>query len=580
MIWHAETLVLTDHCSIINYNYRPLAMKSIIVCCFMLLLLGSLSAQPLSTDQKKAIDAYLDKLIAQDAPGLAVGVVKEGEIIYESYLGLANIAHRIPIDERTRFNIASVAKEFTALCVLQLVLDGKISLEDDIREYLPELYPNVTSPIQIKQMLNHSSGIRDFYDLLSIQQDPWWRKEGLSNADAIALLQKQQELSFEPGTEHLYSNSNYTLLAEIAAKVSGQSFHEYSKALFLQLGMDETGFLKNYMHPIPFQALPYTDWGNGIWQQYPTITNLYGDGFLFTTLRDQLVFEQAVQKATPENRLLTISQQPIENAKISDYGYGLELKDRLNYKAVHHSGGTGSNHAQTIRFPELQLSVFIMSNNGNLWSGNIADEIAGILLPPKKTTNQQIFPAETKEIQAALPLDRLMGTYKSPSGGLIRIFTKEDVLYWQMDNNNEQELIRVKGNLFQWAVNEKIKVAFTIWEDGHSNFTVYYPGAEPKIHQKQSSFVPDSIYLEKLVGKYYNAELDFGFSLEFIAGNQLVLTKNGEPEGQPLKVVQKDDFLLFDYKLRPVYNKMGQVTELLMDFNRVKNIRFINKTTR
>ena len=174
----------------------------------------------------KKIDSIVNSKIGENDPSLFVGIVQNGKIIYEKYRGLANLQHQVKADEKTRSNIASTAKQFTALMILQLSLEGKLKLEDDIRKYLPSFYPNVKEEIKIRHLLNHTSGIRDFYDLMSIQQNPWWRNEGFDNDDAIELLEKQEDLAFKPGSRYMYSNSGYTLLTKIITNVSGEKFHE------------------------------------------------------------------------------------------------------------------------------------------------------------------------------------------------------------------------------------------------------------------------------------------------------------------------------------------------------------------
>ena len=133
-----------------------------------------------------------------------VGIVKDGKIIYQKTKGLLSLQHQVKATKTSVSNIASTAKQFTALMILQLSIEEKLSLEDDIRKYLPTFYPNVKEKIKIRHLLNHTSGIRDFYDLMSIQQNPWWRKEGLDNKDALELLEKQQDLAFKPGSRYIY----------------------------------------------------------------------------------------------------------------------------------------------------------------------------------------------------------------------------------------------------------------------------------------------------------------------------------------------------------------------------------------
>ena len=182
----------------------------------------------------EAITKILYQHANDDIPGMAVGIVKDGEIVYEHYLGYANLEHEIKIDKDTRFNIASDAKQFTALCILKLVEQGKLDLKDDIRKYLPDLYKNIEDKITISNLISHTSGVRDYGYLIGLSGKTAW-KLFIDNDDVIALLQDQKDLNFKPGTEYLYSNSNYILLTEIVKSVTGQEFSTYAKEMFALL---------------------------------------------------------------------------------------------------------------------------------------------------------------------------------------------------------------------------------------------------------------------------------------------------------------------------------------------------------
>lgn len=519
------------------------------------------------------IDQLLESKIKAGAPGLALGIVKNGTIVYERYLGLANLQHQIPVAAQTRFNLASVAKQFTALCVLKLILENKLSLEADIRQYLPQMYPQLKTVIPLKTLLNHSSGVRDFYDLLSISGKPWWRQEGLDNEDALALLLKQKELNFAPNTEHWYSNSNYTLLAEIVSKVSGMPFPKFAKQFFEDLGMPNTQFCTNYMAVIPFQAQPYNDWGDGSWQQYPMMTNLYADGFLYTTLKDQLVFEQAVQNAAAQaNSLLNLSQKPIPNTQIQRYGYGLEFSPINGYPAVHHSGSTGSYNAQTLRFPNEKLSIIVLSNNGNLWSGGIAREVAAQILGRK--TVEIPYPTRPAQVQTASTPSDLVGQYRSSENNIIRIQLKEGQLYWQMDNNNPRKLIQEEGNLYHWDIDEDWKIAFNNRPDSTSTMVLYTKSEQPEVLKKLPPFTPSDAYLQACVGKYFSAELDLAFTIKMSAEKGLIFKREGAKNEIKIEVVQKGELLASDYKMRLETGANGRVIAVLLTYNRVRGLRF------
>ena len=517
------------------------------------------------------IDAIVASQIGENDPGLFVGIVKDGKIIYEKYRGLASLQLQVKIDEKSRSNIASVAKQFTALMILHLSLEEKLSLEDDIRKYLPNLYPTIKEKIKIRHLLNHTSGIRDYVDLMSIQRKPWWRQEGLDNDDVIQLLEKQEELAFNPGTRYMYSNSGYTVLTKIITKVSGASFHDYSKKFFEDLGMKNTAFLKNYMHVIPGQALPYSDWGDGVWQQYPMMTNLYGDGFLFTTLKDQLLFEQAVQNAKHNNNVLLIeSQKAIPNSEITTYGFGLELEDRLNYNAVHHSGGTGSYHAQVVRYPTENLTVYVMSTNSTVWSGSIADQVADFFLPKKK--NQEKYDARINQNSGLIKPEQVVGQYVSPGEYLIRIIKEKGKLYWKNGNNNPIEIVHEKDNIYSIKRNPKIKIGFY-----ETELVYFYPSGNASTYKKIPVSKPTLSDLESYEGEYFSSELDVTFSLQLNETKKLMISRSDWKKSHEVEVLNRNELLVFDYILKIQRDKFNRVTNILLTTNRVLNNRFVKK---
>tara|TARA_Y100000034_G_scaffold105927_1_gene134079 strand:- start:434568 stop:436637 length:2070 start_codon:yes stop_codon:yes gene_type:complete len=524
-----------------------------------------------SEDNKK-VDAILESKVNADDPALFIGVVKDGKIIYQKSRGLANLQHQVPAKINTKSNIASVAKQFTALMVLQLSLEEKLSLDDDIRTHLPSLYPKVKEKILVRHLINHTSGIRDVYDLMSIQQNPWWRREGLDNDDAFELIQKQEDLAFAPGSRQLYSNSGYILLTKIIAKVTGKKFHPYSKEFFTNLGMKETQFLEDYMYVIPNQAEPYSDWGDGVWQEYPMITNLYGDGFLFTTIKDQMIYEQAIQNADFNNNILLMtSQKPIANSEIKSYGFGLELEDRLNRTAVHHSGATGSYHAQTVRFPEEKLSVFVMSNNSRIWSGFIADDVAKVFLSEKETSDN--YAAKMNENSGLTELNQVVGQYVSPKNYLIRIEAKDDKLLWKNANNRPIELVQESNNIYKQTNSSKTRFGF--YKDA---VILFYPSGKTSKYEKIPYEEATLNDLESYEGKYTSTELEIDFTLKLDKDDKLMVSLPKRSRKYEVEALNRNELLISDYILKVQRDQFDRVVGFLLTTNRVVNSKFTKKT--
>ncbi len=535
----------------------------------LLLFAINLLAQPKLEFDREAITTILQQYTAEDSPGIAVGIVKDGKVVYEYYAGYANLEHQVPVSENTRFNIASTAKQFTALMVLQLALEGKLSLEDDIRKYVPSLYTDEAEEIKLRHLINHTSCIRDYTFLYEIKEQAFWQQVGTDNGDIIELLEQQEELVFKPGTKYTYSNSGYTILTKVIEAVSGERFNDYSERFFAELNMNETAFVRRYMGLIPNRADAYSDWGGGRWLADLAVTKSNGDGFLYTTLKDQLTFEVAVQRAAQnKNALLIESQQPIPNSEITDYGFGLELDERLGRSAQHHAGSTFGFHSQTIRFPEEKLSVFVMSNNGKIWSGNIADQVASAILPSIEEKVAYSSLMESSSFDVDQP--QIIGQYLSPRGSLIRIVEQDDQLFWRFANWNPLEIIQEGENRFSMAYNADIKVRFN--ED---SFVQFYPSGKT-INYSRNNYVPaSSSELEGFVGKYHSRELEMDFELRLTEENQLIILFSNQDEELAVEALSRNDLLAENYSLKVERDQLDNVTDILVTLSpRARNNRF------
>jgi len=552
-------------------TYRPFSL--------LLFLLLLTNTRALSQSLSKAQEADLDQLVMEQseglAPGLAVGIVKNGVILYEKHHGYAELNHEIPIDPRTRFNIASNAKQFTALCILKLKAEGKLNLKDDIRKYLPELYKDYEGKITVEHLVTHSSGIRDIYNLLGIQGKVWWATNGLDNQDGLALLTQQKELNFEPGSQYLYSNSNYILLTEIVSRISGQSFARYAKELFESLGMPNTEFVTNYMNRMPFKSRPYANWGK--WKEYPSITDVHGDGGLFTTLEDQMRWEQLVQGQTTKvlsAALVKESQQPIPNAPIQSYGYGLEFSSFKGLDYTYHDGATGAYNASVHRFPSLQLSILVISNNGQISPNYLAKRCANILIPANQFRTKN-YPQQPEQLTVKPERNAILGYYKSPEDNLIRFQETDGTLAWKIGQNRPFPFNHVKGNLYEMTENNKLRISFHLEDTDQPHMIIYYPGSEPRYHSKLLPVEEPESYFKALNGNYYNDEVAVEVEIEFQGDkNYDVLIDGGRSKALML---EKDILRLSGYVVEIQRDKQGEIKGIHVNDNRIRRLNFQRK---
>ena len=545
-------------------------MKATLISAIALLITTLTFAQQ---EDLEKIDSIVNATIAETDPGLMVGIVKDGEIVYEKYRGMANLQHMVAINANSRSNIASTAKQFTALMILQLSLEEKLNLEDDIRKYLPNLYPAVKEKIKIRQLINHTSGIRDYVELMGLQNRIWWRQMGLDNDDIMALMEKQEDLGFKPGSKYVYSNAGYVVLTKILEAVTEESFNDYSKKFFENLGMNQTAFVERYMGVIPNRAEPYSDWGYGEWFQTPTVTKTNGEGFLFTTLKDQLIYEQAVQNAVSNNNeLLTMSQQPIPNSQYTDYGFGLKLEDRMGRTSVHHDGVTYSYHSQMIRFPEEKLSIFVMSNNGNISSERLANQIARVFLP--KTSDQPQYNAKYFEAMGTVDRPKIVGQYNYPNQDkMVRIEEEEGKLYWRENSSLNLEMTHEENGRFAFVYDPSLKVVF--YED---ELVEYYSSGKTMIYPRSTEAQASIDDLEGYLGQYYNSELDLGMDISMNSAKELKLVLSSSDEVEDVLIINRNQLVAYNYVLKIARDQFDRVVDIYMDFARAKNIRFKKKT--
>ncbi|MEM9525499.1 MAG: serine hydrolase domain-containing protein [Bacteroidota bacterium] len=541
-------------------------MRLVLLLTFISLAFASISGQALTSQQQQAIDKLVMRDIPAGGPGAAVGIVKNGEIVYEKYAGLADIEGQRPIDANTRFNLASNAKQFTALSVLKLISEGKLSLDDDIRDYLPKLYPNLETPITVGQLINHTSGLRDVYNLWGLQGITWWEKT-LSNQEALGLLEHQKDLNFPPGTEHLYSNSNYMVLTAIVAEVTGQSFKAYSDELFTALGMAETSFCTNHLNPIPNWARPYFNFDT--WTTYEWLSDLHGDGALFSTLPDQLRWEQSVQTGTSPvltEAQITASQLPID-VSVTKYGYGLETGNYRGMPIKYHDGSTGAWKASALRFPEERLSIVVLNNSGKFGTNYLAKRIADVLLEGQLEGRE--FPLGTENIGSPVAKKDMLGTYLI-GGFYFRFVERDGQLFLEREGRDAVAIELEEGNVYHEIKDPDFKQVFTKDDSGRMQVTAYYPSHNPyTLKVIETDFT--NYDFSALNGTYHNDEVGLTVHLDYKKDQEFTLSVADQEERVKLL---KPDFLSYQGDpLEVVKNQQGQVAYLLYSDSRIKNLR-------
>ncbi len=530
-----------------------------------------LQAQEVS---QASIKKVLDSLALQDVvpggPGIATGIIKNGKIIYIKYAGYANLTDSLLIDPQSRFNIASNGKQFTALAIHTLAKEQRLNLKDDIRKYLPEIYKDAGFTISIENLLNHSSGIRDVYDLWSLKGITWW-KQTFSNTDALNLIKNQKELNFAPGTQHLYSNTNYILLAEIIRRVTQTSFRQYTDTLFRKLKMPNSGFNDDYKNIQGPVAKPYFNFNT--WTGYDWTCDIAGDGNLFTTLEDQLQWEKIIQEKQTRYiaaDLISKSQQPLEGSAIRNYGFGLEFGKYKNFDYSFHEGATGAWKATTLRFPQENLSIVTLTNSGKAIPAMQSRQMADILLGIEPGHQSYLTkPANTGKY---LTQDEVLGAYQTDNHFTFRFEMRDTSLFLLRAGRNDTRLLRESANVFHQWNDPAFKLEFKPNAQNEMEVTAYYTTHAPYSLKRVNANWSGYNY-EKLNGIFYNAETDVTLTLKHQKDKTYNLSFGKNNRSGFL--VSPTKLSADNYSLELAQEDQKIVEELFIDSDRLRKVRFI-----
>jgi CubicO group peptidase (beta-lactamase class C family) len=359
------------------------SIVSVVAILFMLAALETPQAMAANDPpQAKQVDAVFADLAKPGSPGCALAVARNAKTIYAKGYGLANIEENVPITPQTVFDIGSTSKQFTAASILLLEKQGKLSVNDDVHKYIPEL-PDYGKKITILHLLNHTSGLRDYltlFELAGVNID-----NVTTDDDALNLIIRQKSLNFDPGSEWLYSNTGFFLLSVIVKRVSGKSLREFAaENIFSPLQMSATTYREDHTQLVPNRALAYdpTEKGGGFSLDVSYFEQT-GDGAVHTSVSDLLKWDENFYSAQIGGKdFLAELQQPgkLNSGKELDYAKGLSVGQYRGLRTVRHGGSWGGYRAELLRFPDQHFSVVCLCNLGTARPSKRANQVAEIFL--------------------------------------------------------------------------------------------------------------------------------------------------------------------------------------------------------
>ena len=486
--------------------------------------------------------AQVDKIFAKwtdDTPGCVVGVAEKGKPVLVKAYGMANLEHGVRNTAETIFEAGSVSKQFTAAAVALLARDGKLSLEDPVRKYIPEL-PDYGATITIRQMLEHTSGLRDWGNVAAI--GGWPRGNRVhTHAHVLDIAKRQSALNFAPGTQWSYSNTGYNLAAIIVERVSGETFGEFSrKRIFEPLGMHNTSWRDDYTRIVKHRALAYDKRKDAFHNEMP-FENVVGNGGLLTTVGDLLKWnENFVNPVVGDARFVADAQKPgkFADGRQHHYGLGLFIGTHKGVPMVSHGGATAGYRSALNRYPAQHVSVALLCNAANANAGRDADSVADIFL-----ANSLAPPAAVKAKYTLTDADlaAMEGVYSDKATGQPLSFVRHE---GALRIQNGPPLHAVAARRFE------VGGRVLSFEDGGVMRMTDELGMET-VYQRETAYSPTEAQLHELAGTYASADAEASYTVAV--------------EGGALVMRQRPDTTL---KLQPMYRDAFRVGGSMVIFRR------------
>lgn len=532
-----------------------------------------IKSQTLPDSVERKVDSLFSRYTTT-TPGAAVAIVKNGEVVFKKGYGMANLEYNIPITPSSIFHIASESKQYVAFCMLLLEQQGKLSLDDDIRKHL-DYVPDFGKKITIKQLIHHTSGLRDQWQLLA--NAGWQLDDVIKQEHVIKLVSKQKRLNFDPGEEHLYCNTGYTLMAEIIKKASGLSLREYcNQYVFKPLDMNNTHFHDNYQELVPNRTYSYSPKGPRDFQHSVLSYSTVGATSLFTTVEDEAKWLLNYETGIVGGKELIEKMYEVgvlNNGKKLEYAFAISITDYNGWKRIGHGGADAGYRTYTCRFPEQELGIIVFGNSSSFNSAGTAMQMANLLLPKKEIKFEA---AESTAESTSLKM--MAGRYVSLRGPVLNLVFENDKLMsrsvgqntggteWKLSKIDKDKYSMPNGSTVHVENNASPDSVSKIKIETSNGFTEYIRHATPVLKKEN---------LAAYTGTYYNDETEASYTI--IEKNDTLIMQHRKFADAVLTAVAPDQFSCTNWWMRNIKftrDKKGLVTGFEVIAGRVLHLNY------
>ena len=526
--------------------------------------------------ESQAIDSIFTEWNKTNVPGCALGIMKEGKLIYAKGYGMANMEYDIPNSASSVFRIGSTSKQFTAACIVLLAEQEKLNLDNTLNQYFPD-FPEYAKRITIRNLLNHTSGIRDYLRISYLKG--YSHDEYYEDKDIMKWLINQTELNFKPGDEYLYSNSGYWLLGQIVNKVAEMNMADFAKKeIFEPLGMNNTHFHNDHTQIVKNRASGYVPDRNDNYKISMTTLDMIGDGGIFTTINDIKKWDDAYYESSVLSKEFwnMMTQQGIlNNGEVINYASGLMISKYKGLKTVRHGGAFVGFTAELLRFPEQKLSIAIFANRGDANPSRMANQVADILLKDKLI--EEVVNKD-KKVEIDVPeekfqLSQLVGDYEIQPGVVASLSIKNDSLnVLQTWNKSTYNIVKVSANRFEIPGTENLSFTFSNLKDGFTQTLNILQGGRETIAARKKEIDTSGINLKDYAGSYYSKELDVNYNFEI--ENEILIVRIENIQSTIECTISDIDQFSMELGLVRFQRTDGLISGFELDSGGVKNLKF------
>jgi CubicO group peptidase (beta-lactamase class C family) len=504
--------------------------KTIILMVFAIAIQPPINAfsQSIPAATIKKIDSLYTNWNTTNTPGCVIGIVRNDSLIYAKGYGMANLEYDISNTPVTLFNMASVSKQFTAWAIVLLARQGKLHLDDDIHKYLP-WFPDLKAKINIRNLLNHTSGIRDQWQLVSISGTKL--EDVITQEQIVNILSKQQALNFMPGEQYLYSSSGYTMLSEIVKTVTGKSLRQFSdSAIFKPLGMSNTHIHDDYTEIEKNRSYSYSTMDGQHFSNSILNYSSSGATSLFTNVNDmsKWVMNFYDHKSGDQKDIDTLTKNVMLNngTKLS-YACGIISKTYKGWRQYSHSGTDAGYQTYLTVFPDLKMGFFVFSNLREFDPQSKAYAMADLFIEANPAKNEEVKQAPRDSVAAILKdpsaIRKFLGDYIGADGLPVSFDVMGNKLYYHLFGQ-AAFLIQEEKNSFSIAAAPEVKFTFSIKETD-TLVEVRTPDQLYYLNKYIKGKPQTDEILKTYTGTYYSPELDCKYSM-VLKDHDLFLTNS------------------------------------------------------